>query len=143
MEKMVSMALLVAVTLTIGCSQAALSTVEDFLQPHMSQNRDLWTCDALDCAACIGATDRTYCSSSNQQGTCCTKTDGRAPCLPTFRNCSTDVGYNATNNFVFLVCGFNESFCGANPVPQDLSDPEADRRFGKNYLIAKSDPITI
>jgi hypothetical protein len=59
------------------------------------------------------------------------------------RNCSNAPGFNTTNNFAFLVCGFNETFCGTNTAPVDVNDPEADPRFGSNFIIARGDVITI
>lgn len=43
-------------------------------------SRDLWTCTAVDCTGCIAQPDKMYCSLNNQEGTCCTKSDGRTPC---------------------------------------------------------------
>jgi hypothetical protein len=84
-----------------------------------------------------------YCSSNNQQGICCTKTDGRPPCSPTLRNCSIGAAFNTTNNFAYLVCGFNASDCGANPKPVPDNDLENDPRFGSNFIIARADALTV
>ena len=104
--------------------------------------RDLWTCD-LDCHQCVALTDRRYCAMNNQQGTCCTKTDGRAPCMNEYRNCTDAIGYNTTNNFAYVVCGYNETVCGVNPAPVNATDYERDIRFGKNFILARTDPVTI
>jgi hypothetical protein len=108
-----------------------------------SATRDLWTCDSLDCHSCIALPDRMYCSSNNKQGSCCTKTDGRDPCSNTKRNCSSAPGFNLTNNFAYLVCGFNDTQCGINPAPVISTDPEYDPRFGSNFIIARGDAVTV
>jgi hypothetical protein len=74
---------------------------------------------------------------------CCTRSDGRTPCVSAFRNCSTNVGFNTTNNFAYLVCNFDNSYCGEVPISYPKTDYEYDGRFGRNFVIARDAPVTI
>ena len=82
---------------------------------------------------------------NNQQGICCTQTDFRGPCNSQFRNCSAAPGFNRTNNFNYLVCGFDKDTCGFNPDPKLASDPELDPRFtaNSNFIVARGTATTI
>lgn len=141
-------ALLTIIASFITLSFAKYTLVDQILRETPSNQlqpggRDLWTCDALECTTCINTTDRMYCALNNQMGTCCTKTDGRPPCTNAMRNCSTATNFNTTNNFAYLICAFNETYCGTNTAPVDINDSENDPRFGKNFIIARGDVITI
>ena len=63
--------------------------------------------------------------------------------MSTKRNCTSAVGFNTTGNFAYLVCGFNETTCGTNPAPVSPTDPEVDTRFGKNFIIARNETVTV
>jgi hypothetical protein len=76
---------------------------------------------------------------------CCTRSDTRGPCSSQFRNCSAATGFNRTNNFNYLVCGFDNNTCGSNPDPNLANDPELDPRYtaNSNFIVARTAPITI
>lgn len=109
----------------------------------LDTERELWICPAVACSQCPLLSGRAYCSLNNQEGTCCTATDGRPGCTTSTSNCTGLGGFNLTRNFGYLVCPYIDTVCGSNPSPQDLTDPEADKRFGNNFIIARGDPITI
>ena len=99
----------------------------------------------MTCDACIKFTGRMYCGLNNLGGTCCTDTDTRPECSANYKNCSSQFGaYSASdkNYKPFLVCPY-ASTCGANPYPQNTTDPEYDSRFGENYIIARESPTAI
>ena len=106
--------------------------------------RDLWTCDALNCHACVAKSDRRHCSLNNQNGLCCTRSDTRPACSETLRNCTSSPGFNTTRNFAYLVCGFNNTACGFNPDPNLATDKELDPRFSgqSNFIISRNTPMT-
>lgn len=84
-----------------------------------------------------------YCSQNNQNGICCTNTDGRDSCNYTLNNCTSTPKFNITNNFAYLVCGFDPNVCGTSPSVVLPTDYEYDPRWGQNYVVAGGNPVVI
>jgi hypothetical protein len=61
------------------------------------------------------------------------------------RNCTATPGFNNTNNFAYLACGFDKTACGFNPDPLLANDAQRDPRFKslQNFILTRNNPIVI